>query len=120
LEEKTQTVAWQVDSPRQRPCVKSSRVPYYETHYKNRPSILFTWLSPMQFLALSKIKKCLERTKICWHSAQHDVTVRYSVKRYGRLFLAVAPLSHGEYFERISSQHCTDKPILLSQVHSGI
>jgi hypothetical protein len=37
--------------------VKISRVPGYEIHYKNGPSTLFTRLSPLRFLALSKLKK---------------------------------------------------------------
>lgn len=64
---------------------------------RNRPSTLFTWLSPLQFLAVSKIKKCPEGTKICrhsWHLTQYDITARYSGKRFSRLFPAVAPSSH--------------------------
>jgi hypothetical protein len=60
--------------------------------------MLFTWLSPLQFLALSKIKKCPDGTKICWpfwHPMQcENVTVRYSGKWFTRLFPAVAPSSH--------------------------
>jgi hypothetical protein len=61
---------------------------------KNGPSTLFTWLSPLQFLAFSEIKKCPEGPKICWHSKQRDVTARYFGKQFSRLFPAVAPLSH--------------------------
>jgi hypothetical protein len=45
-------------------------------------------------LALSKIKKCPEGTKICWyswHPTQRDnVTARYSGKQFSRLFHSVA------------------------------
>jgi hypothetical protein len=62
------------------------------------PSTLFTWLSPLRSLALSKIKKnALEGTKKChsWHQKSSDnVTARYSGKRSSRLFPAVAPWSH--------------------------
>ena len=55
-------------------------------------------LAPCDFLALSKIKKCPEGTKICrpfWHPTQREkVTVRYCGKWFSRLFPAVAPLSH--------------------------
>jgi hypothetical protein len=45
-------------------------------------------LSPQQFLALSKIKKCPKRTEIYWYfqnPMQHDITVMYSGKRFSRL-----------------------------------
>ena len=78
--------------------LKSSWVCGQELHYKNGPFILFTWLSPLWFLALSKIEKCPEGTKICWpfwHPMQcENVTMRYSGKRFSRLFPAVAPSSH--------------------------
>ena len=38
-------------------CVKISRVRGKELRYDNGPFTLFNWLSPLQFLALSKIKK---------------------------------------------------------------
>ena len=82
-----------MDSPPwQCPCawyVKCLQVPGREVHYKNGPSTLFTWLSPLRFLALSKIKKCPEGTKICWpfwHQMQHEnFTAGYSGKRFSRL-----------------------------------
>jgi hypothetical protein len=52
---------------------------------------------PLRFLALSKIKKRPEGTKICWHSwhpMQCDITSRYSRKWFSGLFLVVALLSH--------------------------
>jgi hypothetical protein len=98
---KDPTLAWQVDSPPwQCPCawcVKSLQVPGQEIGYKNGPSTSFIWLSPLRFLALSKIKKCRKGTKICWHSwhPMHcDIIARYSGKRFSRLFPAVAPLFH--------------------------
>jgi hypothetical protein len=100
-EEGTRTLDWQVDSPlRQCPCawyIKSSHFPGKGIHYKNGPSTSFTWLSPLQFLAFSKIKKCPEGIKICWHSwhpTECDVTAKYPGTRFSRPFPAVAPLSH--------------------------
>ena len=54
--------------------------------------------SPLWYLAVSKIEKCPEGTKICWpfwHSMQgENVTARCSGKRFSRLFPAVVPSSH--------------------------
>jgi hypothetical protein len=76
----------------------SVQVPSYEIHYKSRPCTLYTWLSPLRFLALSKTKTCPEGTKICWHlwqPVQHDnSTVRYSEKRFSGLFPAMTPPFH--------------------------
>jgi hypothetical protein len=50
-------------------------------------------LAPCDFWLFPKLKK---GTKICWHSwhpTQCD-EVRYSRKRFSRLFQAVAPSSH--------------------------
>jgi hypothetical protein len=54
-------------------------------------------LVPFDFWLFPKLKKCTEGAKICWHSwhpVQCDVTVRYSRKRFLRLFSAVAPSFH--------------------------
>ena len=55
-------------------------------------------LVPCNFWLFPKLKKCPERTKICWpswHPTQREnVTARYSENRFSRLFPAVAPSSH--------------------------
>jgi hypothetical protein len=104
--------------------VMSSWVSGPETHYNNGSSPLVTWLSPLQVLALSKIKKSPEGTKICWHSwhpSQRDkVTDRYSRKLLWRLFPAMALSSQQsaelqkEYLEGNTSHLCIGKDILFA------
>jgi hypothetical protein len=102
FEGKDPTQAWQADSPPwQCPsawCVQCSLVPGYKIHYKNGPSTLLTWLSPLQFWLFPTLtKRCPEGIKIwwrSWHPMQHDATARNSRKRFSRLFPAVSPSSH--------------------------
>jgi hypothetical protein len=102
LEEKTQTLAWQVGSPPwQCPYswyAKGLQVPGQGIHYKIGSSTLFIWLSPLWILALSKIKKkCPKETKILLMFLTSNTTWCYcdiSPKTIFKTVLAMALLSH--------------------------
>jgi len=100
-----------------------------ELHYKNGPSALFTRLSPLRFLALSKIKISLKVQRIAYLcDIQRNVkTLLRGIPEndfqdcfrqwHHRFTKRIA--SQGGYFEGDSNRQSTRKQILLSPGHSG-
>jgi hypothetical protein len=103
---------------------------YFEVmwiRYNIGTSILLD-IAHCNFWLSSKLKKCPEPTKICWHSWHptcDNIVARYSRRLFSKLLLAVAPSSHKvrhdprRVFEGDSNHWCTGEQILLSKCHSS-
>jgi hypothetical protein len=85
-EEKTQTLAWQADSPPRVGKFLANKSITKMDHPPYSPD-----LAPCDFWLFPKLKNAV--TGQSGHPMQRDVTARYSEKRLSRLFPAVAPLS---------------------------